>query len=121
MDFITQLISFFWAVRTIKFVLFWIYLWQLKNYHVGRFKDHFRTHQGKKIFFNTLYLVKFLLLFLIFINPVFLYVVLLVYVAESLIFALQIYKKNVRLPKFTFKVVLLTLVSFVVVGLYLAW
>ncbi len=101
-------IGFFWAIRTIKFVLFWVYLWQLKNYHVGRFVDHFRTHQGKKIFFNTLYLVKLFLLFLLFINPVFLYIVLFTYVAENSIFFLQIYKKNVRLPKFTLKAILLT-------------
>lgn len=37
---------------TAKQILFWIYLWQLKDYHIGRFLDHFRTAKGKRIIFS---------------------------------------------------------------------
>ncbi len=32
--------------------LFWLYLWQLKNYHLKRFLAHFTTQQGKRLLLN---------------------------------------------------------------------
>ena len=51
-----------WLTRQIKWVFFWIYLWQLKEYHTGRFLAHFQTDQGKKLLFHPLSFVKVLLL-----------------------------------------------------------
>lgn len=48
----------FWAVKQIKAVLFWLYLWQLKNYHIGRFIAHFSTAKGQEIFLNKIYSFK---------------------------------------------------------------
>ena len=57
----------FWIVRTAKSALFYLYLWQLKEYHIGRFLDHFRTAQGKNLLINKLFVVKvFLFLFFLF-------------------------------------------------------
>ena len=42
--------------------MFWVYLWQLKNYHLGRFKAHFSTEKGKKLLLNKLLLSKTILL-----------------------------------------------------------
>ena len=44
------ILGIFWIARTFRNVLFWVYLWQLKEYHIDRFIDHFRTKKGKKIF-----------------------------------------------------------------------
>lgn len=33
----------------IKFLLFWLWLWQLKEYHLGRFFAHFETQKIRKI------------------------------------------------------------------------
>ena len=44
------IVIFFWFVRQIKANLFYLYLWQLKNYHIGRFNAHFETNAGKRIF-----------------------------------------------------------------------
>src|SRR5437667_228529 len=107
MDFLTNAIAFFWLVRTIKFVLFWIYLWQLKEYHIGRFIDHYRTHQGKKLIFNLIFLIKILLLPVLFIRPGFAWVLLLVYILESSIFILHIIKGNFKRPIITLKTILL--------------
>ncbi len=109
-----QLIIFFWFIRTIKFVLFWIYLWQLKDYHVGRFIDHFRTDKGKKIFFNLLFIIKLFLLILIsyYFILVF-YVLLLIYITESIVF---IVKKSKR-PIWTLKTIFLTCFSTIIVAL----
>lgn len=59
------LISFFWFIRTFKFVLFWIYLWQLKEYHAGRFIDHFRTYKGKALLLDTVFLLKIIFLLIL--------------------------------------------------------
>ena len=53
-----------WFVSQVKNSLFWIYLWQLKNYHIGRFKDYFRTKRGRSVFINPLYFLKIFSLFL---------------------------------------------------------
>jgi len=59
---IYYLITFFWLIREIKTILFWIYLWQLKEYQIGRFLDHLKTEKGKKLVFNINYLIKIILL-----------------------------------------------------------
>lgn len=52
----------FWFIRETKAILFWLYLWQLKEYHIGRFIDHFRTEKGKQLLLNKLLILKFILL-----------------------------------------------------------
>jgi len=47
---ISIVILLFWFLRQSKANLFWLYLWQLKNYHSGRFIAHFDTDAGKSIF-----------------------------------------------------------------------
>lgn len=110
-------ISFFWFAVVLKYVLFWIYLWQLKEYHVGRFLDHFRTHKGKKIFLNVFYVAKFVTVIFFFTHRIFLYVVLLLYPIESLIFIGNILKGNFKKPVVTAKTAWLMLVSFFGVAL----
>ena len=56
------LIALLWLVIFTKKLFFWVYLWQLKEYHIARFLDHFRTHKGKRLIFNYLILVKILML-----------------------------------------------------------
>lgn len=110
---IIYIFIFFWLIRTIKQVLFWIYLWQLKDYHIGRFVDHFRTDKGKKIFFNFLFIIKLLLL--IFIEYYLVsYILLLIYITESLVFLVRKNKK----PVWTLKTIFLTVCSMMVVVFY---
>ena len=116
-------ISFIWLIRTVKHVLFWIYLWQLKDYHVGRFMDHFRTEKGKKIFFNYSFVLKLLFLLLILINyyylhsanywtfVLFFYALCIVYIVESIIFLTKKYKQ----PVWTSKAIFLTLISLYII------
>ncbi len=54
---------FFWLVRENRAILFWLYLWQLKEYHIGRFLAHFSTGKGRRIFLSPLFLLKLALLF----------------------------------------------------------
>jgi UDP-N-acetylmuramoyl-tripeptide--D-alanyl-D-alanine ligase len=56
-----ELLSFFWFFSVLRGILFWVYLWQLKEYHIGRFLAYFRTEKGKKSLLNAVSLIKFLL------------------------------------------------------------
>jgi len=48
----------FWMPATHRQILFWLYLWQLKEYHWGRFLAHFETQIGRSIFVNPLFFAK---------------------------------------------------------------
>ena len=61
------LLILFWIVKEAKNVLFWIYLWQLKEYHFKRFIDHFKTYAGKSIFLNWIFGIKLLFVILFFV------------------------------------------------------
>ena len=52
------LMYFFWMVKTNRAILFWLYLWQLKEYHWGRFLNHFSTAKGVGLFLNPIFLIK---------------------------------------------------------------
>ncbi len=112
-------LSFFWFLRQIKSNLFWLYLWQLKEYHIGRFIDHFRTYKGKSLFFNNLMFAKLFLLFLAYDHlPYWSFLlvplVLIAYLLESSKFAYNVFfKKSLIKPVLTKKTIFLIIVSFV--------
>ncbi|MGC9031255.1 MAG: Mur ligase family protein [Minisyncoccia bacterium] len=58
-------LTFFWLFSTIKNLLFHLYLWQLKEYHLKRYLAHFSTFQGKRIFKNFLFISKIFLLLIL--------------------------------------------------------
>ena len=105
------LFTFFWFVRTTKSILFWIYLWQLKEYHIGRFIDYFRTEKGKKAVINWLFLVK-LLVFIglvgVFNKPglgqdFLIYFIFVIFFAESAFAVKRIIQKTLKAPILTKK------------------
>ena len=88
-----------WLTRQIKWVFFWIYLWQLKEYHVGRFLDHFTTYKGKKLIFNLSLAAKIILVFIFLLKgrlfPYSLYVLLMLYFAEFIFLTILKLKKSI--------------------------
>jgi UDP-N-acetylmuramoyl-tripeptide--D-alanyl-D-alanine ligase len=117
MTFLFILISIFWSIALSKRIFFWIYLWQLKEYHFKRFLDHFRTAKGKSIFANWVYGIK-ISLFILFLLPAllltypFLFLFLSLYFLEALKTLLGFYKKQIKLPVFTTKASAITFISF---------
>ena len=113
---------FFWEL---KYVLFWLYLWQLKEYHFGRFVDHFSTSKGKKLLFGYAQIFKlFLLLFLLLNNSLFSYlfsILFIVYFVECILFLRQLFLKSFKKPVGTYKILFLSLISFAVVIVFLNW
>jgi len=51
-------LSIVWLFCSLKAILFWLYLWQLKEYHWGRFRAHFRTLRGRLILLNKTLAIK---------------------------------------------------------------
>jgi len=99
-------ISFFWFIREIKAILFWIYLWQLKEYHIGRFLAHFQTAKGRRLILNKILFLKiiFLILLLIFPNFLFLlFLLLILYLLESRKALKDFFQKKLRVPILTLK------------------
>jgi UDP-N-acetylmuramoyl-tripeptide--D-alanyl-D-alanine ligase len=115
--------STLWLFRQIKSILFWLYLWQLKEYHIGRFVDHFRTEKGKRIFLNKVFLSKIILLLLsVFVPPLrwmTLWLILFLYFLEFLKFLYDFSKKQILKPIFTSKIISLFLFSFLFTLFYL--
>ncbi|MCX6721721.1 MAG: UDP-N-acetylmuramoyl-tripeptide--D-alanyl-D-alanine ligase [Candidatus Staskawiczbacteria bacterium] len=117
------LLSTLWFIWMLQYVLFWLYLWQLKDYHIGRFVDHFRTHKGQKLIFNFVQIFKLFLIVLFFIagsyfNKLF-SVLFLIYLAEAVLFLRTILKKSVKKPIITSKTIFLISISFAVIILFL--
>jgi len=51
-------IPFLWLAKMFRVILFWAYLWQLKEYHLGRFIDYFTTTKGKHLLWNKIIALK---------------------------------------------------------------
>ncbi len=119
---LVEIFSVLWLARTLKFVLFWIFLWQLKEYHIGRFIDHFRTSKGKTLIFGGLSIIKLVLLILLLANESFLtlvfYILFAIYSLESLAFIYGIAKNTFKKPVATKKTIFLTSISFLLVIFY---
>jgi len=102
------LILFFilWLLRTLKDVLFWVYLWQLKEYHVKRFIDHFRTAKGKDLLLDKKRIVKLFLLIISTVNPLIVFILLPVaYFIESAKSIFDFQHKRLLKPVFTGKTI----------------
>lgn len=111
-------LGIFWFVRTTKSALFWLYLWQLKEYHIGRFLDHFRTAKGQYIFLNWLFGAKVALLAGFIFYPIFLApLVLAFYIFEAAKAIFDFGRGAVKRPVFTSKTGLLAGLSLGIVVL----
>ena len=116
----TLLLSFLWFVRTIKTIFFWIYLWQLKEYHIGRFLDHFQTYKGKQLLMSYLQFLKIFLVSGFFLFPsVFPFVLIFIYIGESAIFLKNFLQKRLIKPVLTKKTTLISGVLIVLTIVFL--
>jgi UDP-N-acetylmuramoyl-tripeptide--D-alanyl-D-alanine ligase len=112
------ILSLFWLIETIKNTFFFLYLWQLKEYHLGRFISHFNTEKGRNLLSNPLIFLK--IFFVFFLNVVFLpQILLIVYILESAKAVKNFFQKKLKLPVLTKKIIFLALVSIVLEVSYL--
>jgi len=114
----------FWMLAAHRQILFWLYLWQLKEYHPGRFWAHFETKIGKSIFLNPLFLGKIAALLFIagyyyFVHKIGLIIglALALYLLQSVRVFWGIFRRNLIHPELTQKsVFLIGAAHFVVFG-----
>src|SRR4030042_3705080 len=99
--------------HTVRVIFFEIYLWQLKEYRFDRFTAFLSTEQGKRFLLNKINIIKYLYLFflLLFGNKLFygynLIILSAIYFLETILVLRHGHKSVLKLPKFTFKAVLI--------------
>ncbi|MEK7503581.1 MAG: Mur ligase family protein [Patescibacteria group bacterium] len=105
-------ISILWSIVFVKKLLFWVYLWQLKEYHIGRFRDHFRTYKGKRLILSWWLLLKVLILLGIYFSARFVwteikinlvYLAVLIFFIESALFLKSVHQGTYKRPVITRK------------------
>ncbi len=111
--YLLRIFSGLWSIRTTKFAFFYIYLWQLKEYHFGRFIDHFRTRKGRHLVINFPVFLK-ILFFLAFLFPLSIQIKLWIfyglcglYFLESFAFIISVLNDKFKKPVFTAKALIL--------------
>lgn len=113
----------FWFFVQIRAILFWVFLWQIKEYRLDRFLLHFQTQKGREIFLNPAFLIKtpLFLVSIIFPQkcslsiPVFL---LIFYFFETTFILFKTFKKDILIPRFTFRSIFLVGTSLFFLGLF---
>ncbi|MFA5714746.1 MAG: UDP-N-acetylmuramoyl-tripeptide--D-alanyl-D-alanine ligase [Candidatus Paceibacterota bacterium] len=133
-------VLFFWFLKEVKAFLFWTYLWQLKNYHIGRFLAHFDTYNGRKIIYNWNSYFKyfaFFCLLVIFGSNVYIYpgplndflvnygayaliaipLIFLIYIIEGLAAFWGMIRRRIKSPQITSKISFLLPIIFIPLGL----
>jgi UDP-N-acetylmuramoyl-tripeptide--D-alanyl-D-alanine ligase len=125
------LLSTLWFIRETKAILFWLYLWQLKEYHIGRFLDHFGTEKGKKLLFNKLLILKIILISFFFLAiknllilpwlnyQVLIFLLLVLYFLELIKGIYDFFRGTLKAPIFTKKIIFLGLINFAFAIFYL--
>lgn len=136
-----SLALFSYIIRTIRNVLYMIFLWQLKEYRTDRFIAHLRTDQGKRMMFNPTVITKWILLLIIILGfildflykkniiPFYIYDFnfiglyayfgfFLIWIYEALKYTREIVIRGWKKPKFTIKA-LFILISFLVIQLWI--
>lgn len=87
-----------------KKLFFWVWLWQLKEYHLGRFRDHFRTEKGKKLILNSLLISKLIILLgLSLFFSIFLPFLFLIFFLETIFTFKHFFQKTLKFPVLTQK------------------
>ena len=115
---VVSLSAFFWTAKQLKAVLFWLYLWQLKDYHLSRFIAHFSTVKGRQIFASKAFLLKIFLAAAFFAATAFKFlswwslVLLGLYAAEALKALAALALNKAKKPVWTRKATMLSVFSF---------
>jgi len=135
-------VLFFWFFKEAKAFLFWTYLWQLKNYHIGRFLAHFDTYKGRKVINNPGAVLKYVIFFflLLILGSSYAYpepfngyilkygayiiaaipLLFLIYIVEGMSAVEGMIKRRIKVPEMTSKVSFLLPIIFIPLGLITA-
>jgi len=108
------LILSLWLIVFTKKLFFWVWLWQLKEYHIGRLRAHFQTKNNRKVIINFLFWLKLILIFGLFLKFTSLqYFLLPIFFIEALFAFKHVLKKTFKFPVLTKKTLLILLSGFI--------
>ncbi|MFA6304717.1 MAG: UDP-N-acetylmuramoyl-tripeptide--D-alanyl-D-alanine ligase [Patescibacteria group bacterium] len=116
-NFLNIFILVVWFIILLKSIIFWVAIWQIKEYRTDRLLDYFSTLDGKKSFFNKAYILEILtFIILYFCLPsdqlLFKFLFLIFIFAELFLLFKVFVNKSLVLPKWTLKARLIILFSF---------
>ena len=114
MNLLILVIGILWVFRMAKNILFWVYLWQLKEYHIGRFRDHFNTSRGRHLIQNHWNIVKIVLLGFVLFIPQAGILVLVLYFLEAGKVCFDAKQSSLTMPVATSKTAILVVGSLAV-------
>lgn len=125
MTFLFILTSFLFLVWVMRNTLFWVHLWQLKEYRLDRVLIHLReTYQGKNLLFSSFSVIKLLTIvsfILVAFNSKLLtdyqVAVFLIYVFCTFLLFKEIRSRTLKRPALTVKAFICVLLSFLVIFL----
>ncbi len=113
--FLIYLIIFLWLIRTARAVLFWVWLWQLKEYRFDRMNAHLALKSGRQAILNIFNLTHWILFAsfpLLIISEswrnIFVWLVLTVFALEILKGIFEAKKRIFKRPRFTKKALLIS-------------
>lgn len=113
---------FLWTIRNI---LYWVYLWQLKEYRLDRVVVHLReTHQGKMLMFSPTLLVKLALIlgygYIVFAPerlPLYQLLIAFMFYYEAFKVVQEVISRRLRRPVLTFKALIMLFGTLSIVSL----
>ncbi len=120
MKFLFLITTVFFAIWEIKNILYWVWLWQLKEYRFDRMLIHLKeTRQGRSLLFSPMSVVKWFAL-IAFVSiafnerflSVYQMIIFFVFLIQFFILIKDFLKKQIRLPVFTAKASLIVALSF---------
>lgn len=117
---ITSALFFLWIIRK---TIFWVFLWQLKEYRFDRIFIHLReTHQGKQILLSPLFFLKVALIFsylFIVLNPQWFpfyhFGISVVYLIQVILVGKELYFRSFKRPVPTVKALAVIFITLVVI------
>lgn len=126
MIFFLFLVFIFWSITVFKYTVFWIYLWQIKEYRYDRMKAHFELPSSRALIINkrTWWLIGLLMFSLVpmsFIQKITLFLALIFYGFFSARTVKYFKNKTLKFPKITLRVILIffSTFSFYIAGLFI--
>lgn len=108
------LILSLWLIVFTKKLFFWVWLWQLKEYHIGRLRAHFQTKNNRKVIINSLFWLELILVFGLLLKFTSLqYFLLPIFFIGALFAFKHILRKTFKFPVLTKKTLLILLSGFI--------
>lgn len=90
-----------WLLQIVGQLLAWVYVWQIKEYRLDRFKSGLRTASKRKVLGINFILIKVILLLISLFIPQISWVLLLIFFYLDIVFLAKLYRRSVRKPAFT--------------------